>query len=73
MLKIEVAVKLLSHRLRSARMLALYGMTMEEESSIDMIILPFDVELSVFLLETCEGLEKGKVKSYNEVSKRWVK
>ena len=73
MLKREVTVKLLSHRLRSARMLVLYEMTIGEEGSIDMIVLPFDVELSVFLLETCGGLEKGKVKSYNEVSKEWVK
>ena len=69
MLKREVAVKLLSHRLRSARMLALYEMTMGEEGSIDMIILPFDVGLSVFLLKICGGLEKGRVKSYNRVSK----
>jgi len=72
-LKREVAVKLLSHRLRSARMLALYRMTMGEEGSIDMIVLPFDVGLSVFLLETCGGLEKDRVKSYNGVSKGWVK
>ena len=59
----DVAMKFLSHRLGSAGTLALYGMTLGEEGSVEMSILLMFIELGASSRRTHEldtGREKEK-------------
>jgi len=62
--KREVAVKLPSHKLGSAGTLALYGVIMGGEGSVDVTVSLVEVGLRVSSLETHGGLEGSNVKLY---------
>jgi len=55
----DVAVKFPSHRLGSAGMLVLYGMTAGEEGSVEMLVSPMGTKLGTSLRGTC-GLDAGR-------------
>ena len=57
----DVAMKFPSHRLGSAGTLALYGMTLGGEGSVEMSILPVIVELGASSRET-RGFDAGREK-----------
>ena len=57
----DVTVKFPSHRLGSAGTLALYGMTLGGEGSVEMSILPVIEELGASLRGTC-GFDAGREK-----------
>ena len=57
----NVAMKFLSHRLGSAGMLALYGMTLGGEGSVEMSILLMFIELGTSSRGT-HGLDAGREK-----------
>jgi len=65
----EVAMKFLSHKLGSVETLALYGITMEGEGSVDIYASLARVGLSASSWEAHGGCEGGKVKLYEGVSK----
>jgi len=62
--KREVAVKLPSHKLGSTGTLALYGVIMGGEGSVDVTVSLVEVGLRVSSLETHGGLEGSNVKLY---------
>ena len=57
----DVTMKFLSHRLGSTRTLALYGMTLGGEGSVEMSVLLMFIELGTSLRGTC-GLDAGREK-----------
>ena len=57
----DVAMKFPSHRLGSARILALYGMTLGGESSVEMLVSLMFIELGTSLRGTY-GLDAGREK-----------
>ena len=62
MLKRDITMKFPFHKLESAGMLALYGITMEEESSFNAEEWPLDVGSNVALLAAQGGWERRKAK-----------